>query len=131
MAPKVNSSAISKIIAESIGKDHVEIINRLSQPKYDEDIAEAKKLIEAANRIFFLGFRYADENLQVLGFPEIISGKRVFGTVKGFTENEIGRVAKKVTSEKGIMKEIKSNVYKQNNLILEVNDCRTLLRNWL
>ena len=97
----------------------------------DEDIAEAKKLIEAANRIYFLGFGYADENLQVLGIPKTISGKPVFGTVKGFTENEIGRVAKKVTRERGRMKKIKPNVYKQNNTILEINDCRTLLRNWL
>ncbi|MEJ2649901.1 MAG: hypothetical protein P8016_16020 [Sedimentisphaerales bacterium] len=72
----------------------------------DEDIGAAKKLIEAANRIYFLGFGYADENLQVLGFPEIIGDKSVFGTVQGFTENEIGRVVKKVTTGKRPMKQM-------------------------
>ena len=97
----------------------------------DEDIAKAKLLIESSKRIFFLGFGYADENLQVLGFPEIAIGKSVYGTVIGFTENEIGRVVRKVTKESGLMKEKKPNVYIQNNSTYELHDCKTLLRNWL
>lgn len=40
MALKLNSSAFYKIISETLGKEHLEVMKRLSQPKYDEDIAE-------------------------------------------------------------------------------------------
>ncbi len=40
MTPKFNNSTFYKIISETLGKDHLKIMKKLSQPKYDEDIAE-------------------------------------------------------------------------------------------
>lgn len=40
MTIEMDNHAVSEVIAECIGEDHVEIMNHLSQPKYDEDIAD-------------------------------------------------------------------------------------------
>lgn len=40
MTLKLNDPAVHEIISETLGEDHLEIMKQLSQPKYDEDIAE-------------------------------------------------------------------------------------------
>ena len=53
-------------------------------------LKEAQELISKADRVFFLGFGYAEENLDALGFPDtFVSSQHVFGTALGFTEREI------------------------------------------
>lgn len=66
------------------------------------DEREAKKntqfgnFIMQAERIFFLGFSYADENLHILDIPEIITKEQyIYGTAFGMTENEIGKIKAK------------------------------------
>ena len=80
---------------------------------------------------FFLGFGYADENLIILGIPDVIKNKKVYGTVKGLTENEIRKIFEKINFSRIVPPNKKSNAYERDNMILEVSDCRTLLRNWL
>jgi hypothetical protein len=67
-------------------KDNIRIIgDRVKGLK--EDIAA---LFNKATRIFFLGFGYAPENMEVLGLPKSIQdGQEIYGTAKGYTKKEI------------------------------------------
>jgi len=50
---------------------------------------EVQEIIKNAERIFFLGFGYAEENLQALGIGTIDYGtKKIYGTSLGLTERE-------------------------------------------
>lgn len=75
-------------------------VNRLSKNiKIVHEIVEMKsevqQIIEKAQRIFFLGFGYAKENLQALGIGSVnYVGKRVFGTTLGLTNKEHGEILK-------------------------------------
>jgi len=66
-----------------------------------EDLREVKQLISEAQRIFFLGFGYADENLEALNFNSLIhQGSRIYGTGLGFTESERRKVVSKLRGKK-------------------------------
>lgn len=94
-----------KLIDEREGKKNYEIGN----------------LLKDAERIFFLGFSYADENLTVLDIPQVLNQNQwIFGTAFGMTENEIRKIRNKfspnVISEKMHFEDI---------------DCLGLLRKFL
>ena len=52
------------------------------------------KIVSEYTRIFFCGFGYAKENLEVIGYPkqEIVQPYKIFGTAKGMTPKEIREV---------------------------------------
>ena len=85
---------------------------------YDEnknpEIEECHKLLNNAERIFFLGFGYAKENLELLNIPKSLQTNNIFGTALNLTEREIGMIA---------------NVIPNARLFDE--DCLTLLRKCL
>jgi hypothetical protein len=61
---------------------------------YDErshrDLDKARELISQAERVFFLGFGYARENLEALGLPEVLQpGQLIYGTAFERTRKEI------------------------------------------
>jgi len=57
---------------------------------------EIGNLIMNAERIFFLGFSFANENLEMLDIPEVLNQHhRIFGTAFGATENEIRKIRAK------------------------------------
>lgn len=91
------------------------------------DEREAKKntefgnLILQAERIFFLGFSYADENLEMLDIPEVINQNHwIYGTAFGMTENEVRKVKAKFST-----KAMGERVHFENI------DCLGLLRKFL
>ena len=59
-----------------------------------QDTKERMTAIAAEHkRIFFLGFGYAETNLDAIGFPGAIDGNwKIFGTAKGMSLKEIQRV---------------------------------------
>jgi len=67
---------------------------RVIYDRADEgEIEKAANLIKKAERIFFLGFGYAKENLEVLDLPNILDRKqKLYGTAIGMTEREISRI---------------------------------------
>lgn len=70
--------------------DNIKIIREAENTKEVED---AISLIEKASRIFFLGFGYAKENLDLLKLPQILKrGVKVYGTAYGLTPNEILKI---------------------------------------
>ena len=61
------------------------------------NIEEAKKKISEANKIFFLGFSYADENLTALEFSSLLNEDHwVYGTAMGSTEVERQKIVSKL-----------------------------------
>ncbi|MEN6623454.1 MAG: hypothetical protein ABFD50_18150 [Smithella sp.] len=63
---------------------------------------DLKKLIPNYKRIFFLGFGYAQENLEAINLPCSIDKKtRVYGTAKGMTQKEINRVSQLFPTQPG------------------------------
>jgi hypothetical protein len=73
-------------------KDGIHLIDERQTKKN----MELGNLIMNAERIFFLGFSYADENLEKLEIPKVLKqDQQVFGTAYGMTENEIGKIRNK------------------------------------
>jgi hypothetical protein len=58
-----------------------------------EEIEKIKELIVNANRIIFLGFGYAKENLEVLNINNILTSRKdrpaIYGTALGLTKREL------------------------------------------
>lgn len=65
--------------------------------KRRNNLDDAKQKISEATNIFFLGFGYADENLDVLDFSNLLNkGHRIYGTGLGFTDSERRKVISKL-----------------------------------
>lgn len=98
----------------------------------DHDIAKAKKLISEAERVIFLGFGYADENLDILGIPDIFQPHHsVYGTVFGYKHQEIMRTFDKLSLQKAKKYSINKPVYVCGKFMLADYDCLDLLREYL
>ncbi len=83
-------------------------------------LKEAQELISKTTRVFFLGFGYAEENLDALGIPGVLEGvSRVEGTALNFTLKEIATV-KSLLETKINGKSRRVNIRNQ--------DCLSLLR---
>ena len=97
--------------------DNIKIIHEKGEnPKLEE----AQKLISKAHRVFFLGFGYAEENLDALGFPDVFAGvQKVLGTAMGFTKIEIDKIWSLF------------NMGSKSSLVIEDLDCLTFLRKYL
>jgi len=95
---------------------------------YDEtNEVELKKSITQeitkAKRIFFLGFGYADENLEILGIPEILTDDKVaYGTAYGFSDREIEDIELKFS---------KTGNRKETRILLQPWKCIKLLTEYL
>ncbi len=96
---------------------------------YDEGknpkLEEARSLLSKAQRVFFLGFGYADENLDALGIPGVLAKvPLVCGTAWHFTEKEIDKVKLRLRGGDG-------GGAKPTATIVEDSDCLSLLRKYL
>jgi len=96
--------------------DNIKIVHEKGEnPK----LREAQELISKAHRVFFLGFGYAEENLDALNIPAILSDVRqVFGTALGLTDKEKDRIA-------SLFRDISG---KSRNVYIKNKDCLALLR---
>lgn len=89
----------------------------------DTVFKKAKNILEKAERIFFLGFGYAKENLQILGIPSLLNrDHRIFGSALGLTQNEIDKIS-------SIFKTIDNKNF--HHIHIEDCDSKLLLRNYL
>ena len=109
--------------------DSIRIIN--DERNHDDTILKAQELIINSERIFFLGFGYAKENLEMLGIPNTLKGKEVYGTVFGYTENEICNVSEKIGLAQNPSKNLIRTGHGANYCVLKDVDCMMLLRNYL
>ena len=112
----------------------IDYINRLiknikvvHERNLSEDyLAKMKTVIKEAARIFFLGFSYANENLEVLGLPALLDGNQeIYGTALNFTNKEIKKTQEYLRSNFKV-----KDPQLENPMIVNM-DCRMLLRDWL
>ena len=82
------------------------------------EVEKAIELITKANRIFFLGFGYAKENLEILQLPDILENQRIYGTALGLPKREIATISSR----------FKKRSYKPD---IHPLDCLQLLREFL
>jgi hypothetical protein len=81
-------------IVETLSKG----IKVIGEERVGESIKdEINKLLPDYKRIFFLGFGYAQDNLDSIDFPNSINNKwKIFGTAKGMTEREINEARSRI-----------------------------------
>lgn len=102
---------------------------------YDENenpaLEDARKLIAESRRIFFLGFGYAPENLELLEIPQSIRpNTKVYGTALGFTTKEIDNLKGFFVQKTIPDEEIGKNAARFDNAFRNL-DCLMLLRETL
>jgi len=67
-------------------------IRTMYEEHENPELEDAKELIKNAKRIFFMGFGYAEENMEILEIPQNINVyTKVYGTMLNFIEEEIER----------------------------------------
>jgi hypothetical protein len=108
---------------------------------YDERKKEATtrigKILAEAKKIFFLGFGYADENLDVLNILDTFNEKQqIYGTALGLTEKEIRKIKIKFTKNSkvySIFINEHRHVSTDKDSIINIEDinCLGLLRKYL
>jgi hypothetical protein len=87
---------------------------------------KAKRLINEAERVFFLGFGYAKDNLDVLGIPDVFGEKQqIYGTALGLTDREIEHVGSDIKMP------VNAGSGSFTSLTLEGMDRRALLSKYL
>ena len=92
----------------------------------DNHIKELRETIRKAKRIFFLGFGFAKENMDILGIPSILHHQpKTYATVRGWTENEILGIRHRLLSG------FKNSDPGKNNPYVKSFDCHKLLREYL
>jgi hypothetical protein len=109
-------------------RDNIRIINERIN---SEEIEQMELIIkEYAERIFFLGFGYADENMEVLNLYKIIRNhQEVFGTAYGLSEREIADIHEKFTRKSRQWANINPDVLKSKINLMKDRDCLYLLKN--
>lgn len=87
----------------------------------NHELERARKIISRAQRVFFLGFGYAQENLEALKIPEVLADvPRVVGTALGLTKKETATI-KSQLSEGG----------DGRSVVIQNQDCLSLLRTYM
>lgn len=62
------------------------------------DTIRKQDLIRNAEKVFFLGFGYHPENLELLGFPGVYVGeKKIYGSAIGFCKEELDKISLSIT----------------------------------
>ncbi len=117
-----------KYAAELNNRDFNNIYNnvRVIYDRTDGDLTRIKEQISKAKRIFFLGFGFAKENLEVLGIPELLtSAQEIYGTAFGLTEKEIASVRMTLSQN------FKTKSSQLKNPRIKNMNCYELLREYL
>lgn len=107
-------------------KDNIKLIHE----RLTSEIEEMKAIISKAKKIFFLGFGYAKENMEVLNIPRILRGQKIYGTAFGLLEE---RQILDIYDSFG-KNSLYSNEYPQEaetTVNIKDLDCRSLLKKYL
>jgi hypothetical protein len=103
-------------------------IRTIYEEKQNPELAEAQNLLKQADEIFFLGFGYAKENMEVLGLPGVIPENcNVYGTAFGLYKAQVRRIRDRIVA--GLKPD--SVGFKNANIVIDSMDCLELLENHL
>ncbi len=107
--------------------DNLHIVH---EKKENPNIEKARERISKADRIFFLGFGYAKENLEALGLPEVLQPmQRIYGTGMGWTQKEIHGITNQLGIGLGHSEKDRPN--RSSQVQIRDCDCVALLREFL
>jgi hypothetical protein len=98
---------------------------RIVHESNQDDFPDVRRAIMSAERVFFLGFGYARENMEILGIGRILNDKQdIFGTGLGLLQKERNDVTASIRrSLKDTGKALSPSIHDM--------DCVTLLRTFL
>jgi len=116
-------------VSESLLQRAANNIRTIYEEKQNPELIQAQNLLKQAEEIFFLGFGYADENMEVLGLPDLIPPRcEVYGTAFNMIPEEVKRVFSKLHSRQTRDKRVHlaPAATRIDNL-----DCLMLLRKYL
>jgi hypothetical protein len=103
---------------------------RVIGERTNDYVNELMKLYEWAEKIYLLGFGYADENLDAIGIRKFIiggtRGTRIYGTARGKTPDEINRIKRRLVKGGSTI----PFSLLEKNIKLEPIDCYKLLRDF-
>ncbi|MBN1362428.1 MAG: hypothetical protein JW993_17665 [Sedimentisphaerales bacterium] len=117
---------------KSYGKlpDMIQNLYVVHEERVNPGLEEAREKIEGAERVFFLGFGYAKENLEALGFPDVVTkSHRIYGTAMGWTPREIGEIRWHFID--AIQRSGSTSAHVDKQVQIRDCDCVTLLREFL
>jgi hypothetical protein len=115
-------------ISESLLRKVSSNIRTIYEEKQNPELVEAQNLLKRADEIFFLGFGFAPENMDVLGLTRLIPKLcKVYGTAYGLEQKEIDDIRDR------IVKELPGGCTDHNYARTKIEnvDCLKLLRNHL
>jgi hypothetical protein len=105
-------------------------IRVVHKERANPQLEKAREEISRAQRIFFLGFAYAQENLQALTFPGVLDrGHRIYGTATGWTSKEIQGIRRDFIH--GLQAKGASSYEVEDRAQIHDCDCGHLLREYL
>jgi len=103
-------------------------IRTIHEEQENPELKDAKELIKNAKRIFFLGFGYAEENMEILEIPQNINiYTKVYGTMLNFFEEEIERKVNYFIAKTKLDPEAHKNSARFKEGFINI-DCAGLLR---
>lgn len=119
--PQINESLLRRTSSN---------IRIIYEEQQNPELTEAQNLIKQADEIFFLGFGYAPENMEVLGLPKVIppGNCRVYGTAFGLNNHEVDRIRNRMI--KGLRTD-EVDFKNAERVVIKSIDCLELLRNYL
>ena len=115
-------------ISESLLRRASSNIRTIYEVQQTPELAEAQNLVKQADEIFFLGFGFAPENMEVLSLPGVIppGNCRVYGTALGLNNQEVNRIRNRIVVG---LKPDELDYKNANRVVIEDMDCLELLRN--
>jgi len=98
---KTDSLAYGQNSDVLIPDNYLTNINVIYEDRDREKYKNIHAMIADSKYIYFLGFGYARENLQVLSLPEILKpNQHIYGTAFGYYEEEITKLSKRFLRDK-------------------------------
>jgi len=108
--------------------DMIQNMYVVHEERMNPELEKAREEIRKAERIFFLGFGYADENLKVLGIPDGLRAEHdIYGTAMGRTPKEMSDIRSRFAA--GLKRA--GNIYGRDQVQIRDCDCVSLLRECL
>lgn len=101
----------------------------IQEERENPNLEKARALLAGCHRVFFLGFAYARENLDVLGIPEVLTRDHmIFGTALASSDKKIADIGRRFTMDPkgGTGANVRSSYVHIENC-----DCLELLKRYL
>lgn len=98
----------------------------------NQNQSKYRELVEWADKIFFLGFGFDMENMEILDmFGALDPKKSIYGTAVNLDEKEISKIKTHIIDKNESVYKLQGKKIVNSNIFLENVDCRMLLRKYL